>query len=140
MSLLKVTAISRNDKSFAKNILIDTRDVVEPIVENSLGQSLIKIREGDSYRRDQNVDIMTYVVAEDLAAIIALSTEEIFLGTILLRNNETYPITEAIFIKKRVVAVIEEAEEGRSEFRYETISQVSPDKYLIAEGLDTIKD
>ena len=140
MSLLKLTGILRDDKAFVKSFLIDTNDVVEPIIENIGGESIIKIREGDSYRRDQNEDIHTYVVSENLAAIIALSTAEIFIGTIELRNDKVYPIPQAIFVKKRVVAVVEDAGQGKSEFRYETLSQVSPDKYLISESIDTIKD
>ena len=141
MSLLKVTAISRDGKAFAKSILFDTNDVVEPIIENIMGNSLIKVREGSSYRRDQNVDIRTYEVSEDLAAIIALSTDEIFIGTIELRNGSNeYPVDQAIFVKKRVVGVMEEVEENKSEFKYEGISQVSPDIYRISENLDTIKD
>jgi len=140
MSLLKVTAISRDGQAFAKSILFDTNDVVEPIIENVLGQSLIKIREGSSYRRDQNVDIRTYVVSEDLATIIALSTDEIFIGTIEQRNGESFPAPQAIFVKNRVVGIMEEVEENKSEFRYEGISQVSPDLYRISENLDTIKD
>lgn len=140
MSLLKVTAISRDDRPFAKSILFDTADVVEPIIENTLGQSLIKIREGNSYRRDQNVDIRTYVVSENIQAIIALSTDDIFVGTIETRNGNSYPIDRAVFIKSRIVGIVEEVEENKSEFKYEGISQVSPDIYRISENLDTIKD
>ena len=136
--LIQLTALKRNDKTFTKNILVDVNDIVTPIIENASNNSIIEVDTDISYGESYFGNFEKYEVSQDLAAI-KLLTNELFLGTIDLKNDKPTPLVEALFIKSRIVGTIRpEGGSGQSIFDYKVMSSTSPETYLVAENLATI--
>ena len=135
-TFIKLTAITRNGLPFAKEILVDINKIVVPIVENLNSESILEVDTDVSYNRDFSGNLTKYVVAEDLDAIDLLTTE-VFKGTILTYNTRPSIYPAALFVKSKVLDVVEPLAIG-SKFSYELMSQKSPDVYTVQESLNTI--
>lgn len=134
---IKLTALKRNEIAFSKEILVDVNDIVTPIVENELGQSIIEVDTNVSYSESYFESREKYVVAQDLDAIDAL-TDEVFKGTIITYKKRLPYTPEALFVKSRIVGVVKSGPDDVSEFDYKIMSMSSPETYVVSESLDTI--
>jgi len=135
---ISLTALERNGRPYTKTILVDVNKIALPIVENSLNNSVIEVDTDVSFAPEHFGSREKYVVDEDLAAIDAL-TDEVFLGTIISKNDRDDLYPEALFVKSRVVGVVtEQSPGGHSEFRYRDLTNRSGDFYVVNETLATI--
>lgn len=137
-TFIQLTALERNGKPFAKNILVDVNKITLPVVENFSGNSIIEVDADISYSPEYFGNRDKFVVDEDLDAINAL-TSEVFKGTIITKNGEEDLIPEALFVKSKIVGVVEAVTPGgNSQFGYRVMAQKSPEFYVVSETLATI--
>jgi len=141
MSLIKVTQIERNGVAINSELmLIDTRDIVEPMYENLSGQTIIKIRESIvDERQPEAVNKVQYVVDENLATVLGLSTD-LFPALVLTRNGKApvVGLTSLGFSAKKVVGAIR-AEGVGSKFFYHEDGDVLPVEFVVDEDINTIE-
>lgn len=133
---IQLTATTRNGLTYNKPILVDVNKIVNPIIENAGGESIIEVDTDMYYSEEYSGMIEKYTVTQNLAAIDAL-TNEVFFGTLIKHNNRKPIFPEALFIKSRVVGVV--TEDGDSSiFRYKVMAANTPELYQIVEDLATI--
>lgn len=133
---IQLTATTRNGLTYNKPILVDVNKIVNPIIENAGGESIIEVDTDMYYSEEYSGMIEKYTVTQNLAAIDAL-TNEVFFGTLIKHNNRRPIFPEALFIKSRVVGVV--TEDGDSSiFRYKVMAANTPELYQIVEDLATI--
>ena len=137
-TFIQLTALKRNDRNFTKSILVDVNKIVNPIIENESGNSIIEVDTDISYGEEFFNNLEKYIVSEGLDAIAAL-TDEVFKGTIVSQNDRPALVDEALFVKSRIVGTVREVAPGEeSRFDYMVMSQKSPDRYVVQESLAII--
>jgi hypothetical protein len=86
MALIQLTSEQRNGKAYAKTILLNTDTIAAPIREVG-GKSYIGINESIiSGRPSEILDIVFYLVTEDLATVVGLSYD-LFRATVVTREG-----------------------------------------------------
>jgi len=138
MALIELTSEERNGKAYAKTILLNTDTIAVPIREVG-GKSYIGVNESIvSGRPYGNLDIVYYLVTEDLATVVALSYD-LFSATVITRDGRT-PSTgynDLIFRLDRVVGNIA-AEGTGSKFMYHEDNGTVPIEFMVAEAPSAI--
>lgn len=133
MALIELTAEQRNGVPFAKTILVNTDTIAVPIREVG-GKSYIGVNENIlDGRPSERIDIVYYLVTEDLATVVA-SSYALFSGTVTTRDGRTpssgYDIL--IFRLDRVVGNVI-AEGSGSKFLYHEDNGSEPVEFVVAE-------
>lgn len=149
MSLILLPAIFRDDKTFVKRVLINTKDIMEPIIQNQLGACVLKVKESGSSSDRKSFNVVTYVVDISIEDITTGNEDYMFIADIVKKNDSPASINRAVFIKDRVIgAVVDLTPDPRSgiaatvdfsEFRYQNVTNASPDKYSVKQLLEDIK-
>jgi hypothetical protein len=138
MALIELTSEERNGKAYAKTILLNTDTIAVPIREVG-GKSYIGVNESIvSGRPSENLDIVYYLVTEDIATVVALSYD-LFGATVITRDGRT-PSTgynDLIFRLDRVVGNIA-AEGTGSKFMYHEDNGTVPIEFVVAEAPSAI--
>ena len=134
MSLVKLTAKTRNGKSYTKDILIDLKKVAEPIFENISNDCIISLVDTPDIFNHVNKgnNKVQYVVEETLAQVVALEETEMFIGTVLSRDSRSSVNSSMIFILSKINGLITEDVLG-SRFLYQEEGSLSPIEYVVAE-------
>lgn len=138
-TFIQLTAKTKNGLPFAKEILVDINNVIEPIWENAGINSMIVVDTELAFTPEYKGRPDKIEVAQDLAAIDAL-TDEVFRGTVdTIDGRAPRTPSDLLFIKSKVVGVTEEETPGgRSIFRYQEVGKKSPTEYVIRETLAVI--
>lgn len=138
-TFIQLTGLTKNGKPFAKNVLIDINNVIEPMYENVSGNAVLVVDTELAFTPEYKGRPDYIEVDQDLAAIDLL-TDEVFRGTVdLIDGREPRTPSDLLFVKSRVVGVIEaESPGGRSIFRYQEVGKKSPTLYVIRETLAAI--
>ena len=134
MSLVKLTAKTRNGKSYAKDILIDLKKVAEPIFQNTSNDCIISLVDTPDIFNHVNKgnNKVQYVVDETLVQIAALEETEMFIGTVLSRDGRASVNLSMIFILDKVNGLIAEDYFG-SRFLYREEGALVPIEYVVSE-------
>ncbi len=137
MSLVKVFAITRDGKPFAKDIIIDLTSIAEPAFENISGNTTVSLSESSKNVVGLFTNKVKYVLLENLATFVSLSLNSMFIGTVLSRkgNNPLLPV--AAFFIDNVLGKIE-ADSLGSRFLYEEDGSSVPVEYVISEDVSEI--
>ena len=134
MSLVKLSAKTRNGKPYVKDVLIDLKKVAEPIFENISNDCIISLVDTpelfNGVNRGNNK--VQYVVDETLAQIVVLEETEMFIGTVLSRDGRASLNTSMIFIVSKVNSLIAEDTLG-SKFLYQEEGSLTPIEYIVSE-------
>lgn len=138
MALIELTSEERNGKAYAKTILLNTDTIAVPIREVG-GKSYIGVNESIlSGRPSENLDIVFYLVTEDLATVVGLSYD-LFSATVITRDGRT-PSTgynDLIFRLDRVVGNIA-AEGSGSKFMYHEDNGTLPVEFVVSQAPSVI--
>ena len=138
-TFIQLTALTKNGKPFAKEVLVDVNKINEPIYENVGSNSILVVDTDLAFTPEYSGRPDKIEVDQDLTAIDLL-TDEVFRGTVITIDNRT-PKTpsDLLFIKSRVVGVIEAVTPGgNSKFLYKTVGKKSPTAYEITQNLAAI--
>lgn len=135
-TFIKLTAVTREGRPFAKEILVDVNKIVEPIIENANNQSIIVLDEDNYYSNEYFGNHVKFVVSQRMSSIDLL-TNEVFAGTIVTKNGKASEIASALFVKSKVVGPVCPVALG-SEFGYRVMASKSPDLYVVSQSLNTI--
>ena len=139
MSLIKVTAKTRNGKAFAKEVLIDLDRVTEPLFEQST-DTVIYVSEGNDYHniRSQNATIVEYVVDERVTDIAFLAPSEVFQGSVVTRDGRKPVNTKLGFIYSNFSGVAVPEGAG-SKFLYQEQGGYDSVEYIITQDITAIQ-
>ncbi len=137
MGLIKLTSILRDEKPFSKEVIVDITSIAEPVTENISGNTILFLSETPRSNIDTSINKVKYVVSEDLLTFISLSSEDIFLGNILFRDNKKPLFNKAGFFIDNIVGKIE-ADSLGSRFLYKEEGSTLPVEYVISEDIPTI--
>jgi len=139
MSLVKVTSKERNGKPYAKDMLVDINRITDPVIENSGADSIINLGETPNLHKhvNQGNNINQYIIDEDLLTFTALKSKEMFIGSVVSREDRVPVALTMTFIVKNVVGKIVEHPSG-SEFLYEEEGGSVPVKYILSETIAAI--
>lgn len=138
-TFIQLTALTKNGKPFAKEVLIDINNVIEPMWENANSNAMLVVDTELAFTPEYKGRPDKIEVDQDLTAVDAL-TDEVFRGTVdLIDGRAPKTPSDLLFVKSRVVGVIEEETPGgRSIFRYQEVGKKSPTEYVIREDLAAI--
>ncbi len=139
MSLIKLTALQREGRTFAKDMLIDISDISRPMIENISNNSVVYLQEGmppyDNYN-ESNGEVQ-YIFTETLAVLTALANKEMFTGTVVFVDGRS-PIENTLtFVLADIVGAIVEDPSG-SKFLYKEGVNVSPVEYVVSQTIAQI--
>jgi len=139
MSLIKLTTNQRNGKAYAKEVLINLDNIAQPVIENSSNEVIVVLDESTSLRGkvSQGSNNVQYIFDEDIAAFVALAPAEIFIGTVISRDERNPVVTSQAFIVSNIVGLIKETPSG-SEFLYDEDGGSVPVKYVVSETIADI--
>jgi hypothetical protein len=138
MALIQLTSEQRNGKAYAKTILLNTDTIAAPIREVG-GKSYIGINESIiSGRPSEILDIVFYLVTEDLATVVGLSYD-LFRATVVTREGRAPSIgyTDLIFPLNRVVGNVA-AEGSGSKFMYHENNGSLPIEFVVSDSPSAI--
>jgi hypothetical protein len=138
MALIELTAEQRNGVAFAKTILVNTDTIAVPVREIG-GKSYIGVNENIlDGRQSERIDIVYYLVTEDLATIVGLSYS-LFRATVTTRDGRTPSsgYTDMIFRLDRVVGNII-AEGSGSKFLYHEDNGSEPVTFVVSQAPSAI--
>jgi len=140
MNLVKVTANQRSGKAYAKDMLINLDKVAEPIIENTSNNAIVVIDESTKLQSaiSQGNNNVQYILDESLAVFVGLSSNLMFVGTVVKRNNRNPVVVSQGFITKNIVGTIVDTPDG-SEFLYEEEGGSTPVKYVVSESIADIE-
>lgn len=140
MNLIKVTSKQRNGKAFAKDLLIDLNRITEPAFENSSNETVITLNETPSLKDvvNQGSNNVQYILNETLAAFVALSPANMFIGNVLKREGRKPVISQSVFFDRKIVGRIVEDPLG-TKFLYQEKGGTTPIEYIISETIAAIQ-
>lgn len=134
MSLVKLSAKTRNGKPYVKDILIDLKKVAEPIFENIANDCIVSLVDTPEFFNNVNRgnNKVQYVVDETLVQIAALEETEMFIGTVLSRDGRPSLNSSMIFIVSKVNSLIAKDTLG-SKFLYQEEGSLTPIEYIVSQ-------
>ncbi len=140
MTLIRVTTIERAGRAYAKDMLINLSKVAEPVINNISNNALVVIDESTKLQSSvsQGNNNVQYVLANALADFVALSPQDMFIGTVVKRSDRDPVVTSQGFIISNIVGTIVDTPEG-SEFLYEEEGGSDPVKYVVSESIAAIE-